>query len=115
MRCEDLEDPIMQLENRDVKSASTQIVDGDQSLFLAIQTISERSRRGLIHDPEHVETRKPPGRARGLPLAIVEVSRHRDHRFADRLSQSFFGALLELTQNHGGDLDGCKLTLPYPD
>ncbi len=47
--CDDLEDSIMQLEDRDVESAATQVVHGDDIVLFLVESVSQGSRRRLIH------------------------------------------------------------------
>ena len=48
---DDLENSVMQLENRNIKSSAAQVVDGDNAVLLFIEAIGERCRGRFIHQP----------------------------------------------------------------
>ena len=50
----DLEDPVAELENRDVVRASTEVEDRDLLLDLLVEAVSERGRGRLVDDTQHL-------------------------------------------------------------
>src|SRR5207249_1611018 len=95
-RREDLEDAATQPEDRDVEGPAAEIVDRDDALVLLVEAVGERSRRRLVHQTEHLQAREPSGVPGRLPLAVVEVGRHRDHRLRDALPERRLGPTSEL-------------------
>ena len=88
------------LNNRDVERPPAQIVDRDLaiSLFL-LQPVRQRSCSRLIDDSFHIEARNFAGILGRLPLGIIKVSRHRDHRFSDLRAQIILSRFLHFLQN----------------
>ena len=83
----DLEHAVTHLQNGDVERAAAEIVDGDFAAPFLVQTVSQRSGRGLVDDAKHVE----PGNAAcvlgRLTLGVVEIGGNRDDRLFDLLSE----------------------------
>ena len=69
-----------------------------------MRAVRERSRGGLVEDAHHVETGDLAGVTGGLPLGVVEVRGHRDHRTRDRLAECFLGDRAQTAQYMGGNL-----------
>ena len=101
---QDFEDPVLDAENGDVEGAAAQVVDGDQALGELLQAIGERGRRGLVDDPQRLEPRDARGVLGRLALRIVEVCGHGDDRLLDLLAEVVFGRLLQLLEDHRGNL-----------
>jgi len=102
---EHLEDPVLDAQDRDVEgAAAAQIVDRDDPLGELLQPVGQRGRGGLVDDAQHLEARDTPGILGGLPLGVVEVGGHRDHRLLDRLAEVGFRPLLERAEHVGRDL-----------
>ena len=57
-----------------------------------VEPVGQRRRGRLVEQPQHLEPREPPRVARRLPLGVVEVRRHRDHRAARSARQRRLGA-----------------------
>ncbi len=101
----DLEDPIGDLEDGNVERSSAEVEHRDGLVHaLLVETVGQGSRGRLVHYPENLETRYPAGILRGLPLAVVEVCRHRHHGLGDLLAEVVLGCLTHLLQDHRGDL-----------
>ena len=101
----DLDHALGQLEQRDVERAAAEVEDEDGLLLGAlVQAVGERGRGRLVDDPQHVEARDLAGLLGGLPLGVVEVRRHGDHRVGDALAEVGLGVALELHQHPRGDL-----------
>ena len=100
----DLEDALADLEDRDVEGAAAEVVDRDRLVLLLVEPVRERGRGRLVHDPEDLQAGDGARVLGRLPLAVVEVGGDRDDRLRDLLAQVGLGGLLELPQDHGGDL-----------
>ena len=99
-----LEDPVRHVQNRDVERAAPQVEHRDLLVLLLFQPVCQGRRGRLIDDPRHLQSRDLPRVLRRLPLAVVKVSRHRDHGFPDLVPEIALGRLLQLAQNHPRDL-----------
>ena len=101
---EHFEEAVFELEDRDVERAAAEVVDGDALVLLVFETVGQRGGGRLVDDAEHVQPGDLAGIARCLALAVVEVGRHRDDRFRDRLAEELLGKRLDLHQDERGDL-----------
>merc|ERR1719473_1604923 len=107
----DLEDALLNREERDVEGAAAQVEDEDVALRagLLVQAVRDRRRGRLVDDAQHVEA---GNRARILgrgALGVVEVGGHGDDGARHLLAEERLGNLLHLDENHGGDLLGEEL------
>ena len=102
---------VADFENRDVKGATTQVVNGDHFVLSLIQAIGECCGRRLVNNTLHFKTGNLTGILSRLALRIVKVSRHCDDRFGHSFTEISFSIGLQLSKNHGGDLFGSKLLL----
>src|SRR3989442_74065 len=100
----DLEHALADLEHRDVEGAAAQVVDGDRLVLLLVEAVGEGGRRRLVDDAQHLEAGDLAGVLGRLPLGVVEVGGHGDDGLRDLLAQVGLGRLLQLAQDHGGDL-----------
>ena len=91
------------LEHRDVERAAAEVVHGDRLVLLLVQPVGQRGRRGFVDDAQDVETGDLAGVLGGLPLRVVEVRGHGDHRVRHLLAEVVLGRRLELLQDHRGD------------
>ena len=64
----DLEDPVPDIEDRDVEGAAAQVEDQDGLVLFLVQPVGERRRRGLVDDPQHVQAGDLPRVLRRLAL-----------------------------------------------
>ena len=104
VRSLDLEHTLADLQHRDVEGATAEVIHRDRLVLLLIQAIGERRRRRLVDDAQDLEAGDLAGVLGGLALRVVEVRRHRDDRLRHLLAEVCLGGLLELAQDHGGDL-----------
>ncbi len=100
---DDFEDAIVQLKNRNVESAATEIVDRDDSVLLFVEAVGERRGRGFVHQAQNFETGDAPCIFRGLTLRIVEIRGHGNDGFRDRRSEKTLGVTLELAKDKSRD------------
>ncbi|EIM04174.1 putative NAD-specific glutamate dehydrogenase [Rhodanobacter denitrificans] len=92
------------LDDRHVEGAAAEVVHRDLAVAaLLVQAIGQRGRGRLVDDALHVEASDLARILGRLALAVVEVGRHRDHRFGDRLAEIVLGGLLHLHQHFRGD------------
>mmetsp|Transcript_63397 Transcript_63397/g.166054 ORF Transcript_63397/g.166054 Transcript_63397/m.166054 type:complete len:301 (+) Transcript_63397:1286-2188(+) len=106
VRRHDLEDTVVNGQQRDIEGAATQVVHNNVFLGLLVQAVGDGSRRRLVNDPQNIHTRDDTGVLRGLTLSIVEVRRHRDHGVLHLLAEVVLSSLLHLGQDHGRHLLG---------
>ncbi len=99
-----LEHAFADLEDGDVESPATQVVDEDELVAVLVEPVGERCRSRLVDDPQHLETRDLAGLGRRLALCVAEVGGHRDDRLGDVLTEELLGVALELHEDAGRDL-----------
>ncbi len=101
---QNLDDPIPNLNDRDIKSTAAQIIHHDLLLFLIVKPISQRRRRRLIDNPLHIQPRDLTRVLSSLALRIIKIRRNRDNGLAHFLSQITLRVRLQLLQNHSRNL-----------
>ncbi len=99
-----LEEPLVDLQDRNVEGAAAEVVDRDGLGALLVEAVGQRRRGRLVDDPEHLQPGDLAGVLGGLALGVVEVGRHSDHRLADLLAEIALGGFLHLLQHEGGNL-----------
>ncbi len=101
----DLDHALGELEQGHVEGAAAEVEDED-GLLLAplVQAVRKGRGRRLVDDPQDVEAGDLTGLLGRLPLRVVEVRRHSDHRVGDVLAEVGLGVALELHQHPRGDL-----------
>jgi hypothetical protein len=67
------EDSLLHLEDRNIERSSSEIIDGDLSRVVAVETVSESGSGRLVDDTENVETGDGSGILGSLTLRVVEV------------------------------------------
>ncbi len=100
----DLEDALVEQENRNVERAAAEVVHGEEAVVPFLEPVSEGRRRRLVQEAQHVEPREPARIFRGLALRVVEVSRHRDDG-ASHAIELVLGVLLQHLQDLRRDFD----------
>ncbi|KAI3485069.1 hypothetical protein L1887_51742 [Cichorium endivia] len=104
----DLEDTLLDGEERDIEGTSTKIEDEDVllTLGLLVETVSDGGGSGLVDDAHHVEARDDTGILGGLTLRVVEVGGDGDDGILDGATEVGLGSLAHLEENHGRNLLG---------
>ena len=111
VRGQDLEHPLVQLQQGQVEGAAAQVVNRHARVILQlIQTVGERRGRGFVQNPFDAESGEFPGQLRGLALGVVEIRRHRDDRPRDRFAERSLRIVPEFAQ----DLRRKLLRRPLP-
>jgi len=98
---EHLEDTVINGQNGDIESATTEIEHDDVLLVLFVEAIGDGSGGRLVDDTENLETRNSASILGGLPLRIVEVSGDSDDGVLDVLSEVALSDFLHLSKDHG--------------
>ena len=96
--------PVLDLDHRDVKSSATQVVNQNRLVFTLLQPIGDRGGRRLVQDRPHVQPGQPAGIGRRLALGRPEIGRAGDHDVADLFSQSDLGVAHDLAQDERRDV-----------
>jgi len=114
----DLEDTLLNGQERDIESATTEIEDQDVALALnlLVKTVSDGSSRGFVDNSENVQAGNETSILGGLALSVVEVGRDGDDSVVDCATEVGLSGLAHLGQNHGGDLlrcEGLRLSLVF--
>ncbi len=99
-----LDDAFPHFQNGDVERASAEIEDGDFLVPLLVEPISEGGSGGLVHEPHDLEARDLSRVLRRLALAVVEIGGDSDDRLVHLLAEVVLRGLLELLEDHGGEL-----------
>lgn len=95
----DGEDTTLDVQEGDIESTTTEIVDQDVALLLGLtstETVGDSGSGGLVDDTEDVETGDGTGILGGLSLVVVEVGRDSDDGLLDLLAKLGLGNLLHL-------------------
>ncbi|ROW05767.1 hypothetical protein VMCG_05263 [Cytospora schulzeri] len=100
----DLEDTVLDLQDGDIESTTTKIVDSDNTVGLLLETVGEGSSGGLVNDTENVQASDLTGILGGLTLGVVEVGRDGNNGVLDGLAEVGLGGLLHLLEDESTDL-----------
>ncbi|KAL2282007.1 hypothetical protein FJTKL_11094 [Diaporthe vaccinii] len=102
----DLEDTLLDGQERHIESTTTQIEDQDVALALdlLVETVGNGSRGGLVDDTQNVQASNETSVLGGLTLRIVEVGGDGDDGVVDGATKVRLGGLTHLGQDHRGDL-----------
>src|SRR5262249_8548779 len=111
----DLVDPVAELNDRDLESASAEVVHRYGLAPFSVEAVGQGGRRGLIDDPEHLEAGNSSRVARGLALGVVEVRGYRYDGLADLLAERLLREFLDLREDEGRDFLGAVLPTAGPD
>eukprot|EP00754_Rhynchopus_humris_P045802 Rhum_TRINITY_DN528_c0_g1::Rhum_TRINITY_DN528_c0_g1_i1::g.1650::m.1650 len=94
-----LEHAALDLEDRDIERAATQVEDGHPVLALLVHAVRKRSRRGLVDDTGNLHAGDVASVLRGHPLLVVEVGGHGHDSPLDRLARGELAGLPHLCQH----------------
>ena len=101
-----LEHTTSNLQDGDIKSAATEIVDSDDLAIVLLHAEGKGSSSGLVDDTLDVEVGDLASILSGLPLRIVKVSGDRDNGLLDGRAKVRLSSLLHLDEDEGADLRG---------
>ncbi len=104
------EHALLQAQDGDVEGATTQVVDGDDTLGGAVQAVGHGGGGGFVEQAQHVQPRQGGGILGGLALGVVEVGGHGDHHPHQVAAQAGLGARLERLEDLRGDLHGTDIS-----
>ena len=112
----DLEYAVAHLQNGDVEGAAAEVVDGEGLVAAVLaDAVGHRSGGGFVDDAKDFESRNLAGVLGGLSLGVVEVGGDGDDGLAYLLAQLGFRVLLDLLEDHGGNLRGRELLAAHLD
>jgi len=102
----DLEDTLLNGEERDIECTTSEIEDEDVLLTgtLLVETVGDGGGCWLVDDSENVETGDQTSILGGLSLGVVEVGWDGDDGFGNCSTEVGLGGLLHLDEDHGRDL-----------
>ena len=100
----DLEDTSLNLENGDIESTTTQIVDSYDVVGGLVKTVGESGSGGFVDDTENVETSDLTSVLGSLTLGVVEVGGDGDDGVLDVLAHVGLGGLLHLAEDEATNL-----------
>jgi len=104
----DLEDTLLNGEERDIEGSTTKIEDEDVllTLLLLVKTVGNGGGSGLVDDTENVEAGNETGILGSLTLRVVEVCGNGDDSVVNGATKVRLGGLAHLGEDHGRDLLG---------
>lgn len=102
----DLEDTLLDGQERHIEGTTTKIEDEDVALTLdlLVETVGNGGSSGLVDDTENVEASNETGVLGSLTLRVVEVGRDSDNGVVDGTTEVSLSGLTHLGEDHGGDL-----------
>merc|ERR1719506_1002879 len=101
---DDLEDAVVDREQRHVECAAAKVVHKNVLLCLLVETVRDGRGSGLVDDPENLKAGDGSRILSRLALRVVEVGRHSDDGVLHLLAEVVLRGLLHLRQHHRGDL-----------
>ena len=106
------ENAIADVQNGDVEGSPAQVEHRNSGVGLLVEAVGQRRGRGLVDDAFDFQPRNFSGILGGLPLRVIEIGRHRDHRPVHFFTQVILGGLLEFTQDHRAHFLGGVILVP---
>ena len=97
---------VRDINDRNIERAAAQVIHGNLAIGRATLVHAEGKRRGsrFIDDALDVKARNAAGILRRLTLAVVEVGRHRNDGFRNRLAEVILSGLLHLAKHFSRNL-----------
>jgi hypothetical protein len=104
----DLEDTLLNGQERHIECTSTQIEDENVALadYFLVETVRDSRGCRFVDDAEDIQPRDRSGVFGGLTLRIIEVCRYRDDGIGNRGTEIGFCRLLHFREDHGGNFFG---------
>ena len=103
----DGEDTTLDVQEGDIESSTTEIVDENVTLLGGLsgtETVSNGGGGRLVDDTENVEAGNETSILGGLTLGVVEVCGDGDNSVVDGSTEVSLSGLAHLDEDHGGDL-----------
>ena len=106
----DLEDTLLDGEERNIEGTATKIEDEDVALALdlLVEAVGNGSGSRLVDDTEDVQAGDETSILGSLTLRVVEVGGDGDDSVVDGATKVGLSGLTHLGENHGGDLLGSE-------
>ena len=102
---EDLEEPLVHLEDGNIKGTPTEIKDGHLLAgLLTLEPVGQRGSGRLVDNSLDLQAGNLTRILGGLALRVVEIGGHRDDCLLNLLTQVAFSCFLEVLQNDSRDL-----------
>ena len=107
----DLEDTLLDSQERNIEGTTTKIEDEDVALTLdlLVETVGNGRSSGLVDDTEDVQAGDETSILGSLTLRVVEVGGDSNDSVIDSTTQVGLSSLSHLGQDHGGNLLGSEL------
>ena len=103
------EDAVVDVQKRDIKGTTTEIVDEDVALLVRLasaETVGDSGGSGLVDDTEDVEASNGTGILGSLTLVVIEVGWHSDNSLGDGFAEfglsDLFHLWISLVLSHVG-------------
>ena len=107
---QNLEDTVVDGQEGDIESTTTEIVDDDLALVTSlVETVGNSCGGGFVDDAENVQSGDDTSVLGGLSLVVVEVSWDGNNGVGNGFSEVVLSDVLHLSKNHGGDLLGSEV------
>jgi hypothetical protein len=91
-------------EDRDVERAAAEVVDGDRLVLLLVEAVGERRRGRLVDDAHHFEAGDLAGVLVAWRCASLKYAGTVMTALVTGSAEVLLGGLLQLLQDHRGDL-----------
>ena len=105
---DDADQPVLDLDHRDVERAAAQVVDQDGLVLALLEAVGDGGGGRLVQDRPDVQAGQPAGVGRRLALGRAEVGRAGDHDVGDLLAQGDLGVADDLAEDERRDVLGAE-------